>query len=160
MISLAVSLLILWVIAAAAILVYCAHLKRRERRLLTHLRESGQYIRLFQKISYLVRYADIDQLRIEQRGVTVTSVYPAHTLLSFDFKQNGSCKRSDVIPRLVTQLLQEDFPELSRGDVYKLSRYRLYRANGKMEFGYRFTMRLRCKDAVIMSKRSVQLRIL
>lgn len=153
------SLLILWVMAAAAILIYCARLKQRERQLLTQLRESSQYIRLFQKISYLIRYDDIDQVRVEQRGVTVTSVYPAHTLLSFDFKQNGSCKRSDVIPRLVTQLLQEDFPGLGREDVYKLSRYRVYRANGKMEYGFRFTMRRRYKDAVIMSKRSVQLRI-
>ena len=160
MISLAGSLLILWVMAAAAILIYCARLKQRERQHLAQLRESSQYIRLFQKISHLIRYDDIDQVRIEQRGVTVTSVYPAHTLLSFDFKQNGSCKRSDVIPRLVTQLLQEDFPGLGREDVYKLSRYRVYRANGKMEYGFRFTMRRRCKDAVIMSKRSVQLRIL
>lgn len=159
MISLAESLLILWVMAAAAILIYCARLKQRERQLLTQLRESSQYIRLFQKISHLIRYDDIDQVRVEQRGVTVTSVYPAHTLLSFDFKQNGSCKRSDVIPRLVTQLLQEDFPALGREDVYKLSRYRVYRANGKMEYGFRFTMRRRFKDAVIMSKRSVQLRI-
>ncbi len=153
------SLLILWVMAAAAILIYCARLKQRERQLLTQLRESSQYIRLFQKISHLIRYDDIDQVRVEQRGVTVTSVYPAHTLLSFDFKQNGSCKRSDVIPRLVTQLLQEDFPGLGREDVYKLSRYRVYRANGKMEYGFRFTMRRRYKDAVIMSRRSVQLRI-
>lgn len=153
------SLLILWVMAAAAILIYCARLKQRERQLLTQLRESSQYIRLFQKINYLIRYDDIDQVRVEQRGVTLTSVYPAHTLLSFDFKQNGSCKRSDVIPRLVTQLLQEDFPGLGREDVYKLSRYRVYRANGKMEYGFRFTMRRRYKDAVIMSKRSVQLRI-
>lgn len=145
--------------AAAAILIYCARLKQRERQLLTQLRESSQYIRLFQKISHLIRYDDIDQVRVEQRGVTVTSVYPAHTLLSFDFKQNGSCKRSDVIPRLVTQLLQEDFPGLGREDVYKLSRYRVYRANGKMEYGFRFTMRRRYKDAVIMSRRSVQLRI-
>jgi len=159
MISLAGSLLILWVMAAAAILIYCARLKQRERQLLTQLRESSQYIRLFQKISHLIRYDDIDQVRVEQRGVTVTSVYPAHTLLSFDFKQNGSCKRSDVIPRLVTQLLQEDFPGLGREDVYKLSRYRVYRANGKMEYGFRFTMRRRYKDAVIMSRRSVQLRI-
>ena len=159
MISLAGSLLILWVMAAAAILIYCARLKQRERQLLTQLRESSQYIRLFQKISYLIRYDDIDQVRVEQRGVTVTSVYPAHTLLSFDFKQNGSCKRSDVIPRLVTQLLQEDFPGLGREDVYKLSRYRVYRANGKMEYGFRFTMRRRYKDVVIMSKRSIQLRI-
>jgi hypothetical protein len=160
MISLAESLLILWVAAAAAVLVYCSRIKRRERHLLIHLRESTQYARLYQKILYLIQHDDIDQLRIEQRGVTVTSVYPAHTLLSFDFKQNGNCKRSDVIPRLVTQLLQEDFPEIGREDVYKLSRYRVYRANGKMEYGFRFTMRRRYKDAVLMSKRSVQLRIL
>lgn len=159
MISLAESLLILWVMAAAVILIYCARLKQRERQLLTHLRESSQYAKLYQKISYLIQHDDIDQLRVEQRGVTVTSVYPAHTLLSFDFKQNGNCKRSDVIPRLVTQLLQEDFTALGREDFYKLSRYRVYRANGKMEYGFRFTMRRRYKDAVIMSKRSVQLRI-
>ena len=105
-------------------------------------------------------YYDIDQVRVEQHGVTVTSVYPAHTLLSFDFKQNGNGKRCDAISRLAAQLLSEDFAQLAQRDVYKLSRYRVYRANGKKEYGFSFTMRRRYKDQVINARSTVQLRIL
>lgn len=160
MISLAESLVILWVITALALLIYCGSLKRRERRRLAKLRKSSLYIRLFRKIAYLIDHYDIDQLRVEQHGVTVTSVYPSHTLLNFDFKHNGNGLRSDAYPRLIAQLLQEDFPQFSHNDVYRMSRYRVYRANGRMEYGFSFTMRRRHKDMLIYSRSKVQLRIL
>ena len=118
------------------------------------------YLRLYQKLDYLFHHYDIDQLRIEQHGVTVTSVYPMHTLLSFDFKQNGNSKRCDAVSRLAAQLLYEDFAQLAQRDLYKLSRYCVYRANGKKEYGYCFTMRRRCKDRVINARSAAQLRIL
>ena len=110
MISLAGLLVFLWVCAVIGLIAFTAQNKRRERQLLQRFRRTNTYIRLYQKMAQLLATYDIDQLRIEQSGVTVTSVYPAHTLLSFDFKQNGKCKRSDLIPRMVAQLLLEDFP--------------------------------------------------
>lgn len=51
------------------------------------LRRSALYLRLYRKLDHLFHHYEIDQLRVEQNGVTVTSVMPAHTLLTFDFKQ-------------------------------------------------------------------------
>lgn len=142
------------------LLLFHAREKRRERQLLINLRDSKLYIRLYHKIEHLMKHYDIDQLRIEQHGVTVTSVYPAHTLLNFDFKQNGNEKRSVGIARLVAQLLQEDFPALATSDIYRLQRYRVYRLNGKKDEGFSFTMRRRFKDQVISSRTTTSLRII
>ena len=146
---------------AAALLLYTARSRRRERLLLEKLRATPLYLRLYQKLDYLFHHYDIDQVRVEQHGVTVTSVYPAHTLLNFDFKQNGKGKRCDAVSRLTAQLLQQDFPQFDEGSIYKPTRYRVYRSNGKLEYGYAFTMRRRHKDMLIFQRgSSVQLRIL
>ncbi len=158
--TLAETMVVLWAIMAAALLLYTARSRRRERLLLEKLRATPLYLRLYQKLDYLFHHYDIDQVRVEQHGVTVTSVYPAHTLLNFDFKQNGNGKRCDAVSRLAAQLLSEDFAQLAQRDVYKLSRYRVYRANGKKEYGFSFTMRRRYKDQVINARSTVQLRIL
>lgn len=154
------TLIILWLGLAAVLVVYIRYHKRRECRLMAGLRRTQTYADLHQKISYLVAHYDIDQLRVEQHGVTVTSVFPSHTLLNFDFKQNGRGKRCNAVPRLVVQLLQEDFPQFGDQGVYRMSRYRVYRSNGRKEYGYRFTMRRRQKDIIIYRRNTVQLRIL
>ena len=142
-------------------LLYVARHIRREQQRMAQLRESPMYERLYLKMLYLTQHYDIDQLRVEQHGVTVTSVYPAHTLLNFDFKQNGKGKRCDAVSRLTAQLLQQDFPQFDEGSIYKPTRYRVYRSNGKLEYGYAFTMRRRHKDMLIFQRgSSVQLRIL
>ncbi len=158
--SLAEALVFLWGILAVALLCWGTAARRRERQLLVRFRESLGYARLYQKLSYLMRNYDIDQVIIEQHGVTVTSVYPAHTLLNFDFKQNGNGKRCDAAARLVAQLLREDFPLLAETDIYKMSRHRVYRANGRRDDSFTFTMRRRYKDRVIDRCSTVQLRIL
>lgn len=158
--SLAEALVILWVITAVFLLCYAATARHRERQLMLSFRESHMYARLYSKMDYLMRSYDIDQVIIEQCGVTVTSVYPAHTLLNFDFKQNGNGKRCDAVARLVAQLLREDFPLLGEGDIYKMSRYRVYRANGRKDDSFSFIMRRRYKDRVMSQRTTVQLRIL
>lgn len=154
------SLVFLWLLAAVALLLYSGRLRRREAHLSSRVREGRMYARLHTKMAHLLSRYDIDQVRVERHGVTVTSVYPAHTLLTFDFKQNGNGKRCDAIARLVAQLLEEDFPALAMRDTYRLSRYRVYRANGRADYGYSFTMRRHLKDRVISSQSSAQLRIL
>ncbi len=158
--SLAEFFIIISGIVAITLFLYSLHLKKEENRLLEPVRKSRTYIRLYNKLDYLFIHYDIDQLRVEQRGVTVTSVYPAHTLLDFDFKQNGNSKRCLSISSLVSQLLYMDFPILSKRNIYKMTRYCVYRSNGKKEYGFAFTMRRKHKDSLIKTKGSVQLRIL
>ena len=160
MISLAGSMIILWLISAVALIIHCVRHRRREQQMLEAVRRSALYTRLYRKLDHLFRHYEIDQIRIEQHGVTVTSVMPAHTLLNFDFKQNGNGKRCDAAARLVAQLLREDFPLLGESDIYKMSRYRVYRANGRKDDSFSFTMRRRHKDRVMDGRTSVQLRIL
>lgn len=158
--SLAEAFLILWLLAALGLLAYLRRHLSREKKMMEALRQGQMYGRLYQKMLYLCQNYDIDQLRVEQHGVTVTSVSPAHTLLNFDFKQNGKGKRCDIVPRLTAQLLQEDFPQLLNRGIYKATRYRVYRSNGKREYGYGFTMRRRHKDLLIYRKSTVELRIM
>lgn len=143
---------ILWLAALLALFFYTLCEKRRERQLLSALRRSESYARLKRKIDYLAAHYEIDQLRIEPRGVTVTSVMPAHTLLSFDFKQNGNSKRACDASRLYMLLLYSDFPLLAARDIYKISRYRIYRSNGKKEYGFSFTMRQSHKERLLRER--------
>lgn len=151
---------VLWLIALFALFFYMARERRRERELLTALRRSELYARLRRKIEYLIQNYEIDQLRVEQHGVTVTSVMPAHTLLSFDFKQNGNSKRGCDASRLFMQLIYSDFPLLAARDIYKISRYRVYRSNGKMEYGFSFTMRRNYKERLLRDRMMARARIL
>lgn len=149
MISLAGSMIILWLISAVALIVHCVRHRQREQQMLEAVRRSALYTRLYRKLDHLFRHYEIDQIRIEQHGVTVTSVMPAHTLLNFDFKQNGNSKRACDASRLVMQLLYSDFPILAVQSIYKASRYRVYRSNGKKEYGFSFTMRQRHKERLL-----------
>lgn len=158
--SLAEFLIVMSSIFAVALFFYSLHLKKQEQHLLEPVRRSSSYTRLYSKLDYLFTHYEIDQLRVEQRGVTATSVYPAHTLLDFDFKQNGNSKRCNSISTSVCQLLYGDFPILTKRDIYKITRYRVYRSNGKKEYGFAFTMRRSYKDSLLRAKSSVQLRIL
>lgn len=158
--SLADSILILWGILTFALFFYSVYFQKKEKHLLDHLSRSESYAQLKLKLDYLFKHYEIDQLRIEQKGLTVTSFYPSHTLLNFDFKHNGNSKRCNSISRLMSQLLYNDFPLLTQRDVYKVTSYSIYRSNGKKEHGYAFTMRRNYKDKLIRAKRPIQLRIL
>ena len=160
MVSLAGSLIILWLISAVVLFFYSVRHRRREQELLDTIRRSPLYVRLYRKLDYLLRNYEIDQLRIEQYGVIVTSVMPAHTLLNFDFKQNGNSKRACAVSRLIMQLLYSDFPVFADQTVYKMSRYRVYRSNGKKEYGFSFTMRHRHKAALIRERMASRVRTL
>ncbi len=131
--SLAEFVSVLWLTAALSFFLYSSRQKRREKGMMEALRRSALYLRLYRKLDHLFHHYEIDQLRVEQNGVTVTSVMPAHTLLTFDFKQNGNSKRACDASRLVMQLLYEDFPLLARRDIYKMTRYCVYRSNGRRE---------------------------
>lgn len=157
--SLAELMAVLWLFAALLLFFYSSRQKRRENQMLETLRNSTLYLRLYRKLDHLFRHYEIDQLRVEQSGVTVTSVMPAHTLLSFDFKQNGNSKRACDASRLVMQLLYDDFPLLASRDIYKVTRYCVYRSNGKKEYGFSFTMRHGCKERLLRDRMAARARI-
>jgi hypothetical protein len=155
--------LAIFIIAACltsiGMLLYCQHIRERDSRMMRELRAGALYIRLYKKLCALGDY-DIDQVRVEVSGVTVTSVSPAHTLLNYDFKHNGNGKRNTAVVRLLVQLLAEDFPILGEKSIYKLKKYRVYRANGMREYGYCYIMHRRHKDRLLAARGAVQLRIL
>lgn len=138
-------------LASAVLLAYDRGARRRECQLMERLRGGALYMRLHSQMSLLGGH-DIDQVRVEPSGVTVTSVIPAHTILSFDFKQNGNEKRNACFTKLTAQLLSEDFPFLRARERYRLTRYRIYRVNGRLEYGYLYTMRRKYKDLLIASR--------
>ncbi len=145
--------------AALALYAYCAKAERDEEAQLLRLRESPLYLQLWQRLHELSLH-DLDQVRIECSGVTVTSVCPAHTLLSFPFKHNGNSKRNDAFTRLYAELIARDFPVFTHPGAYKLKRYRVYRVNGKPEEAYAFIMRRGYKDFLLTERCPAQLRIL
>lgn len=155
--------LAMFVIAAcgsSAFFLYAFFTKteRGERAQMAALRESPLYHQLHDNLAALDHY-DIDQVRIECSGVTVTSVCPAHTILSFSFKQNGNSKRNDTFTRLYAELIAQDFPLFAQNSAYKLRRYRVYRVNGKPESAYAFIMRRGYKDFLLAERYPAQLRI-
>jgi hypothetical protein len=144
--------------SALLLYVFFAKMEHDDRAQITALRDSSLYFQLRNSLAALDRY-DIDQVRIECSGVTVTSVCPAHTILSFSFKQNGNSKRNDAFTRLYAELIAEDFPLFSQNSAYKLRHYRVYRVNGKPESAYAFIMRRGYKDYLLAERYPTQLRI-
>lgn len=146
------------VLSAVTMLLYGGVAAREEAERLRLLRQSPLYVELYRKLSLLSRF-DIDQIRIEATGITVTSVCPAHTLLTFSFKQNGNSKRNDTMTRLFTELIAHDFPLFTRRSAYKLTRYRTLKRNGRPEEAYAFIMRRGYKDFLLAERCPAQLRI-
>ena len=56
---------------AACLMTYCRLAGKQEQRMLTLMRQSMLYSRLYAKMEAL-KHHDIDELRIEPNGVTVT----------------------------------------------------------------------------------------
>lgn len=158
MTSLAMFVITVCGISALLLYAFFAKTDRNEQAQIAALRESPLYLQLRSRLTALDRN-NIDQVRIECSGVTVTSVCPAHTVLSFSFKQNGNSKRNDAFTRLYAELIAVDFPLLAQNSAYKLRRYRVYRVNGKPESAYAFIMRRGYKDYLLAERYPAQLRI-
>ena len=156
--SLAICIIGLIALCGLALSAYSAKAAAGRQAHLRRLRESPQYQQFHEKMAALRRY-DIDQIRIESSGVTVTSVCPAHSLLLFPFKQNGNCKRNGAYTMLYAELIAQDFPLFTQRSAYKISRYNVWRTNGKPEVAYAFVMRRGYKDFLLAERCPSQLRI-
>jgi hypothetical protein len=144
--------------AAVAMLTYCSYSNKKETERMALLRNSPLYKQLYAEMKQLTHLA-VDQVRVESSGVVVTSLDPSHTLLQYGFKGNGNCRRNAEIAGCIAQMLAQDFTILREKETYALTRYRVYRLNGKREYGYVFTMRRALKDRILEYQHSPQLRI-
>lgn len=156
--SLAIGMIGLCILSALLMLGGCRAIRKKEAEMVRRLRDTQMYKSLYRSITRLGDYA-VDQVIVESTGVTVTSVYPAHTLLQYGFKQNGNACRNTEVARHVALALGEDFPILSDTTQYKLSRYRIFRLNGRKEYGYLYTIRRACKDRVFSAQSPQRLRV-
>ena len=68
--SLAEFVSVLWLTAALSFFLYSSRQKRREKGMMEALRRSALYLRLYRKLDHLFHHYEIDQLRVEQNGVT------------------------------------------------------------------------------------------
>ena len=156
--SLALIGIVLCGISAAAMLIYCARIEHNENSQLNRLRGTAAYKQLKAELSFLSQ-KDIDEVRIECSGITVTSVCPAHIVLRHRFKQNGNSLRNDSFTKLYAELIAQDFPFLTKKSTYKVYPYKVYRANGKTERAYAFIMRRAYKDYLLYERSMAELRI-
>lgn len=156
--SLAVIGVLLCGISAAGMLICCAKSQHSESSQLDRLSRSAAYKQLKAELS-LLSHHDIDEVRIECSGITVTSVCPAHIVLRHSFKQNGNSIRNDSFTKLYAELIAQDFPFLTKKGAYKLYPYKVYRPNGKTERAYAFIMRRAYKDYLLYERNMAELRI-
>ena len=156
--SLAVFSIVFMLALATALYAICTKRQLDESAQLARLRESPLYKELHWQLHRL-RHVDIDEVRIECSGITVTSVCPARTVMNFSFKQNGNSLRNDTFTRLYAELIAQDFPALTQKRMYHLHRYTVYRVNGKPERAYSFIMQRGYKDILLAQRSAMQVRV-
>ncbi len=148
-------IVLLCILSSFIIYIYCKIKRRTDAKLMKYMRSSRLYTDLFRQIQGISNYA-IDEILIENSGVKVVSIAPSHTLVNYSFKSNGNSCRNCSIARITALLLAQDFRILQDGSIYQFKRYRIYRPNGKKEYGYRYTMNRRCKGLIFSFQGSMQ----
>lgn len=130
----------------------------KEERIKKTAKESELCDRFLKDMQIMERY-DVEEITIERTGVCVRSFFPEHTVFEYKFKRSGHNVRNKDLPRVLSFILRERFPFLGDGKYYRLSRYPIYRAENRIEHGYRFTLKPRVRDmvykAIRMENRSV-----
>ena len=137
------SLAYIALVLALAVGIYLLIRYQRERQKELYRMEALRDSRLYKDIYPLILRAaarDLDQVRIERDRITFTLVCPPGTLGVFELCQCGHRQMRD------------------RGK-YGLSRYRITRANGSVDYGYVYTIRTPYKDAVMEARRRISMRI-
>lgn len=61
--------------------------------------------------------------------------------------------------RVLAEVIAEDIEILRDRGKYGLSRYRITRANGSVDYGYVYNIRTPYKDAVMEARRRISMRI-
>lgn len=128
---------------------------RREREKEQYLIEKLRHNPVYQDMLPLVRRAaarDLDQVRIERDRIVFTLVSPPATLGVYELVQSGHAQMRPTRTRLMAELLAEDIELLRDRSKYTLVRYRIFRANGTVDYGYLYTIRSSYKDRIMRAR--------
>ncbi len=148
------SLAYIALVLALAVGIYLLIRYQRERQKELYRMEALRDSRLYKDIYPLILRAaarDLDQVRIERDRVTFTLVCPPGTLGVFELCRTRT--------RVLAEVIAEDIEILRDRGKYGLSRYRITRANGSVDYGYVYTIRTPYKDAVMEARRRISMRI-
>lgn len=156
------SLAYIALVLALAVGIYLLIRYQRERQKELYRMEALRDSRLYKDIYPLILRAaarDLDQVRIERDRITFTLVCPPGTLGVFELCQCGHRQMSRTRTRVLAEVVAEDIEILRDRGKYGLSRYRITRANGSVDYGYVYTIRTPYKDAVMEARRRISMRI-
>lgn len=128
----------------------------RERLLMTKLRNSKLYADMYPLVRF-ARRRDLDQVRIERNRIVFSAVCPPGKLCEFSLTEGGFRMLSGNRTRILAEVLAEDIPIL-KSPLYSLHRYRVMRPNGRIDYGYVYTIRSVYKSQ-IMRERSMAMMI-
>ncbi len=144
----------------AGILLLVRYHREREKEL--YRIEALRNNRVYKDMSPLVQRAaarDLDQVRIERDRIVFTLVSPPGILGVYELRQCGHTQMSRTRTRVMAELLAEDIDLLRDRSKYSLTRYRITRANGSIDYGYVYTIRSPYKDKVMEARRRLTMRI-
>ena len=128
----------------------------KERLLMTKLRGGNFYASIYEMVRY-ARKHDLDQVRIERNRIVFSAVCPPGKLCEYSLSGSGVRVLSDCRARVLAEVLGEDIPKL-KTSMYSLRRYRVMRPNGKIDFGYVYTIRPLYKARLVYAKRFAPIR--
>lgn len=134
----------------------------RERQKELYRMEALRGSRLYKDIYPLIQRAatrDLDQVRVERDRITFTLVYPAGTLGVFELRQTGHLQMSRIRTRVMAEVIAEDIIILQDRRKYRLTRYRVIRPNGTVDYSYLYTIHTRYKDSIMAAHRRIEERI-
>lgn len=129
---------------------------RRERLLMTKLRGSSFYNQLYQMVRF-ARRRDLDQVRVERGRIIFSAVCPPGKLCEYSVPGAGFRVLSGCRTRVLAEVLGEDIPAL-KTPMYSLRRYRILRPNGRVDYGYVYTLRQIYKTQLMYERRYATLR--
>ena len=144
----------------AGILLLMRYNREREKEL--YRIEALRNNRVYKDMFPLVQRAaarDLDQVRIERDRIVFTLVSPPGTLGVYELRQCGHTQMSRTRTRVMTELLAEDIDLLRDRTKYSLTRYRITRSNGSIDYGYVYTIRSPYKDKVMEARRRLTMRV-
>lgn len=151
---------LLLAVLAAGLLLLGRYYRERQKEI--YRMEALRGSRLYKDIYPLIQRAsvrDLDQVRIERDRITITQVYPPGSLGIFELRQAGHLQMSRIRTRVMAEVIAEDIDILQDRGKYTLKRYRIIRPNGKVDYGYLYTIRTPYKDSILSTHRRLRERL-
>lgn len=126
---------------------------QKERLMMTKLRNSHFYARLYPTVR-AARRQTLDQVRVERSSVKFISLIPTGRLSEYAFANDSFRILSGHRTRALAEVLGEDIPVLN-SHRYSLHRYLIVRPNGSKEYGYVYTLRALYKAQVLAGQNAL-----